>query len=128
MYQFPKQRPRFLKLSEIHFCHNAINSALHSISGSLVIAGLVVYLVLATTLFLEISALSSLQDNLFLKWFNTFFWIALYFHWLSGLKHLVAEHFLKPNQYQKLNSETSSKLLFHAWWLGSVVIIWNFLL
>ena len=128
MYQFPTQRPRFLKLSQIRFCQNAWLSALHRITGALLIATLLIYLLLLSQVLLNDLSLHSLQTSIWIKWLNTLFWISLYFHWLSGLKHLLSEHFLSAHHYQRFTSKQAATALLHAWWLGSVVVIWNFLI
>lgn len=128
MYQFPNHTPRFLNLREIRFCSNAIYSALHRISGAFLMACLFVYLLLATQLIFTDLSLASLQSSTLMKWVNTLFWISLYFHWLSGIKHMLGETLLKPEHYAFINGTKAKQILFHSWWLGSIVIIWNFLI
>ena len=52
-------------------------------------------------------------------------WSALAFHWLTGLRHILAEHFTQPHIYQKINSLSANLLIIALWCLITVLIIYQ---
>ncbi len=123
MYSFPGNRPRFLKLSSIHFPINALLSGAHRLTGLALVISLIGYLALANLILINPNvSLISISEHWILLCLHTAFWMALSFHWLSGLRHLLAEHFLAPKAYQMINSGFVSILLITLWIFMSLFI------
>ncbi len=126
MYSHPGNRPRFLKLSALHFPINAVLSGGHRLTGLALVISLVGYLTLANLILIHPGiTLISISDHWVLRCLHTAFWIALSFHWLTGLRHLLAEHFVTPKPYQIINSRFISLLLITVWALISLFIIYQ---
>lgn len=126
MYTHPGNRPRFLNLMAIKFPLNAKLSAMHRITGLMLIVSLLAYLALAhLILFDSTVTLTSIHNHFIVNCLNSAFWSTLTFHWLSGLRHLAAEHFTKPNSYQLINSSKVSYLLLATWLMVSIAIIYQ---
>jgi len=123
MYSSPDNRPRFLRFSALHFPVNALLSGAHRLTGLALVLSLVTYLVLANLIIIHPSvSLISISGHWLLLSLHTAFWIALSFHWLTGLRHLLAEHFVAPKPYQFINSGYITSLLFLLWVLISIFI------
>ncbi|VAW44482.1 hypothetical protein MNBD_GAMMA03-1898 [hydrothermal vent metagenome] len=126
MYSHPSNRPRSLKISNFRFPLNALLSGAHRATGLALVISLIVYLTLANLiLFIPIITLEKVADCWLTLVLHTGFWIALTYHWLSGLRHLCAEHFLQPETYQLINSNTVSYLLLGTWFISSLSIIYR---
>ncbi len=126
MYLHPGNRPRFLKLSAIHFPINALLSGGHRLSGLALIISLIGYLALANLLLIDPSiTLISISDHWLLLCLHTAFWMALSFHWLTGLRHLLAEHFTNPKPYQIINSDLITVFLMAIWVFISLFITYQ---
>ena len=126
MYSHPGNRPRSLKISNFHFPLNALLSGAHRATGLALVISLIAYLALANLiLFVPRITLDKVTDCWLTQLLHTGFWIALTYHWLSGLRHLCAEHFLQPETYQLINSNTVSYLLLGTWFIGSLSIIYR---
>lgn len=126
MYQFPDKRPRFLQLTKIHFPLNAKLSAAHRISGLLLIISLTGYLALLNLITLHpLVTFESVADHCIVKCAHSLFWTGLIWHWLTGIRHLMAEHFLSPEHYGFINSDTISYVLLTAWILFSALALWE---
>jgi len=124
MYQHPGNRPVFLNLMKIRLPLNAWLSVSHRISGLGLFISLIGYLALINLLLLHPAvSLNSVQDHWIVLSLHTVLWIALSFHWLSGLRHLLAEHFTSATPYQVINSKGVSQLLLLSWGMVSVFII-----
>ncbi|MBN2865662.1 MAG: succinate dehydrogenase, cytochrome b556 subunit [Thiotrichales bacterium] len=124
MYQHPGNRPTFINLLKIRFPLNAWLSVSHRISGLALVIALIGYLALINLILLHPEVtLSGIQGHWILLLLHTLFWTALTFHWLSGLRHLLAEHFTATKPYQIINSQGMSQLLLISWGLASVFII-----
>jgi succinate dehydrogenase / fumarate reductase cytochrome b subunit len=123
MYSHPGNRPRFLKLSAIHFPVNALLSGAHRLTGLALVISLVGYVTLANLMLIHPDvSLNSLSGHWLLRSLHTAFWMALSFHWLTGLRHLLAEHFIAPKPYEIINSGWVSALLIAQWILISIFI------
>ncbi|WP_373016880.1 succinate dehydrogenase, cytochrome b556 subunit [Thiomicrorhabdus sp.] len=123
MYQHPGKRPIYLSLWKFHFPLNAWLSAGHRISGMLLFISLLGYLALFNLIILNDNVtLESIRDHCFIRCLNSIFWTSLSYHWLTGLRHLLAEHFTRADAYQKINSHSVSLLLLSLWALLSVFI------
>ncbi|BCN93272.1 hypothetical protein THMIRHAM_10570 [Thiomicrorhabdus immobilis] len=123
MYRHPGNRPRFLSLTAFKFPLNAKLSALHRITGLILIISLLGYLALAQLIiFHPIVTMDSIHDHCFINCLNSVFWSAISFHWLSGIRHLFAEHFIQPHSYRLINSAKISYLLLSIWGLLTVFI------
>lgn len=116
MYSHPGNRPRFLKLSDFHFPLNALLSGAHRATGFALVISLLIYLVLGNLiLFTPSITLEPIASHWLTLLLHTGFWISLSYHWLSGLRHLFAEHFLQPEIYSFINSKIVSILLLVTW-------------
>jgi succinate dehydrogenase / fumarate reductase cytochrome b subunit len=126
MYSHPRNRPRFLKLSAIHFPINALLSVGHRLSGLALVISLIGYLTLANLMLIDPSvSLISISDHWLLLCLHTAFWMALSFHWLTGVRHLLAEHFVTPKPYQIINSGLISIVLITVWIFISLFITYQ---
>jgi len=125
MYTPSDKRPRFLSLTAFKFPLNAKLSALHRISGLMLIASLIGFLALMHLIVLHpLVTINSISDHCITNCLVTIFWSTITFHWLTGLRHLLAEHFTLPNLYQLINSDKVSYLLI-ALWLVITLLIFN---
>ncbi|WP_178862282.1 succinate dehydrogenase, cytochrome b556 subunit [Thiomicrorhabdus cannonii] len=116
MYQFPGNRPVYLSLRRFHFPLNAWLSALHRITGLLLVICLIGYLMLLNLLtFHPLVTLEAIRDHWILQCLHTTFWISLSYHWLAGLRHLLAEHFTQAAHYAAINSKTVSRIMLVVW-------------
>lgn len=126
MVSHPDNRPRFLRLTRLHFPLNALISAAHRISGTALIISLTSYLLLANALLLNPAlSLSEIANHWSLSGLHNAFWIGLSFHWLTGLRHLLAEHFTQATPYRLINSTASTTLLLSLWLLLSTLITYQ---
>ena len=126
MYQHPGKRPVFISLIKIRFPVNAWLSAGHRISGVMLFIALLGYLSLINLLLLNDSVtLDSIRTHWILLSLHTGFWIAMSFHWLTGLRHLMAEHFTAEKHYQRINSPQVSQLLLISWAFLSSAIFYQ---
>jgi len=124
MYQHPGNRPIFINLMKIHFPLNAWLSVSHRLSGVGLFIALIGYLALINLLLIHPTVtLNSVYDHWIVLSLNSLFWIALSFHWLTGLRHLLAEHFTAATPYRIINSKRVSQLLLVSWGVVSVFII-----
>ncbi|MCF6345925.1 MAG: hypothetical protein L3J00_05585 [Thiomicrorhabdus sp.] len=126
MYSHPSNRPRSLKISNFRFSLNALLSGAHRATGLALVLSLIAYLALANLiLFVPAVTLENVATCWLTQLLHTGFWIALTYHWLSGLRHLCAEHFLQPETYQLINSKAVSYLLLATWFIGSLSITYR---
>ncbi|MDG6777877.1 succinate dehydrogenase, cytochrome b556 subunit [Thiomicrorhabdus sp. zzn3] len=124
MYQHPGNRPVFLNLWKFHFPLNAWLSIAHRLSGILLFCSLIAYLALANLLIWhDAVSLANIRDHCFVRLLHTVFWISLSYHWLNGLRHLLAEHFIDPNLYRRINHQSVAWLMLSAWLVLSIIII-----
>ncbi|MBD3755382.1 MAG: succinate dehydrogenase, cytochrome b556 subunit [Gammaproteobacteria bacterium] len=123
MYQFPGNRPVYLNLRRFHFPLNAWLSALHRITGLILFICLLGYLFILNLLVLHpLVTLDAIRDHCILRCLHSAFWISLSYHWLAGLRHLLAEHFTQPAHYAAINSKTVSRIMLIAWGALSLFI------
>ncbi|MEA3405010.1 MAG: succinate dehydrogenase, cytochrome b556 subunit [Pseudomonadota bacterium] len=124
MYQHPGNRPIFLSLLKFRFPINAWLSAGHRLSGIALFISLLGYLALLNLiLFNDMVTLSGIRDHWILLCLHSAFWISISFHWLTGLRHLLAEHFTQPKLYQLINSKLVSQTLLVLWLLLTLLIL-----
>lgn len=124
MYQHPGNRPIFLSLLKFRFPLNAWLSAGHRLFGLALFISLLGYLALLNlTLFNATVTLDGIRDHWILLCLHSAFWISISFHWLTGLRHLLAEHFTQPKLYQLINSKHASQAVLVCWILLSFWIL-----
>lgn len=124
MYRHPGNRPRFLNLAQIHFPLNAKLSGLHRITGAVLVVCLLVFLGLANVFILYPNLhFATVSQHWSVTLLSSVFWLSLSFHWLSGLRHLLAEHFTNLKIYQTINSHTVSYLFIFTWIFMSFLIL-----
>ena len=116
MYQHPGNRPIFINLMKLRLPLNAWLSVAHRISGLGLFITLLGYLALLNLLLINHNVtLMSVQDHWIVLCLHSVFWSALSFHWLTGLRHLLAEHFTSPKPYKFINSAIVSQALLLSW-------------
>ncbi|WP_052501489.1 succinate dehydrogenase, cytochrome b556 subunit [Thiomicrospira microaerophila] len=128
----PRQDPRPVNLSLRHFRFppNAILSISHRVTGVLLVATLLGWLVWLNLVMFEPSRLPSHQAWLLSgagKVFLSLFWLALAFHWLAGLRHLLIEFCLNKRLTAFIRSESAVWLLLGLWFtlsLFALLRIW----
>ncbi|HIE40316.1 MAG TPA: hypothetical protein EYP76_02680 [Thiomicrorhabdus sp.] len=126
MYSHPGNRPRSLKISNFSFSLTALLSGAHRATGLALVISLLAYLILANLiLFVPAITLEKVAACWLTQILHTGFWVALTYHWLSGLRHLCAEHFLQPQTYQLINSKIVSYLLLATWFISSISITYR---
>lgn len=126
MYSHPGNRPRFISIKDFRFPINALLSAAHRITGSALIISLIAYIALANLILLHpLVTLESVTSHWLVLLLHTGFWTALSYHWLSGLRHLLAEHFLEPKLYEMINSKNVSFILIAVWIFATITVIYQ---
>ena len=126
MYSHPGNRPRFISIKEFRFPINALLSAAHRITGFALIVSLLAYIGLTNLILLNDSvSLADVTSCKLVLLLHTGFWIALSYHWLSGLRHLLAEHFIEPKLYEMINSKGVSFALITVWIFASITIAYQ---
>lgn len=124
MYQHPGQRPVYLSLSHFRFPLNAWLSIGHRVTGLGLFIALLGYLALTNLIvWHDLVSYQSVQGHWITNSLHSAFWISLAFHWLTGLRHLLAEHFTRPTLYQFINSKPASLTLLTLWLLLSFVVV-----
>lgn len=126
MYNHPGNRPRFLSLTAFKFPLNAKLSALHRITGLMLIVSLLGYLALFhLILFHPNVTMTSAFSHVIHKILFIFFWSAITFHWLTGLRHILSQHFTQPSIYKKINSLIVGYIIIAVWLLMTLWIIYQ---
>lgn len=124
MYNHPSNRPRFLSLTAFKFPLNAKLSALHRITGLMLIVSLLGYLALFhLILFHPNVTMTSVFSHCIHKILFVFFWSSITFHWLTGLRHILAQHFTHPCTYKRINGFVVSYSIIAVWLL---ITLWIF--
>ncbi len=120
----PDGRPRNLDLTRFHFPLNAVISGLHRVTGLLLLLCLLAYITIWNLQFIaHIDLPRFLQQAL-----HSVFWLAVGFHWFSGIRHLLAEHLAESRYYVKLNRPASAYSLLAIWALYAyfaIGVIWH---
>ncbi|MBN2647227.1 MAG: succinate dehydrogenase, cytochrome b556 subunit [Thiotrichales bacterium] len=123
----PQYRP--INLLAFRFPLNAWLSILHRITGGLLLLCLIAYLLLANLIWLNQEIrLSALHNHWLLLSLHTLFWSSLMFHWLSGVRHLLAETLYDKPAYLWLGQSMSQRLMLGLWLflsLGLAYQIWH---
>lgn len=123
MYIHPGKRPRFLSLLAFKFPLNAKLSILHRITGVFLLISLIGYIALLHLILLHPSVtLASVSEHCIIACMSTVFWSTLIFHWLTGVRHLIAEHFTQIRFYQIINSDWISYLIILLWLSASYFV------
>lgn len=119
-------RPVYLNLFQFHFPPNALLSISHRIAGIALILTLPIWLILFNFMVLEPQANHQawLQTTLG-KSFVLLFWLALYFHWLAGARHLFIEFCINSRFKQIARTNRMAWVTFFIWLLGAVFIGWE---
>lgn len=126
MYSHPGKRPRFLDLKAFRFPLTAKLSGLHRITGIMLILSLLGYLaIFHLILFHPNVTIESSHNHWVRNLLYSFFWSALSFHWLTGLRHLLGEHFIAPKTYQKINSPLANYSIVSLWVLLTLFIVYQ---
>ena len=126
MYQPADSRPRFLDLKKFKFPLNAKLSILHRISGLLLLISLIGYLALFNLIAWHPSVTyEAIQSHCILLCAHSFFWLGALWHWLTGIRHLAAEHFLQETHYRLINHPSLSQLLILTWIGLSMIALWR---
>lgn len=129
MYHHPGNRPVNLNLAAFRFPLNAYLSILHRITGVLMVIGLIVglwwlnELILFPENFSQNLALSHtlLGELLLFGWLSS-----LWFHWLAGGKHLLAEHDFLGISSCLNKSTNASKVALVLFAIGEILFAWLF--
>lgn len=125
MYQTDK--PRYLSLTAFKFPLNAKLSILHRITGVFLVLSLIKFLALIHLILLHPQVtLAAVSDHVIVLFLSSVFWITLAFHWLSGTKHLLAEHFTAEKTYNILNSDAAAYSMLTTWIVISAFILYYF--
>ena len=126
MYSHPGNRPRFISLSEFRFPLNALLSAAHRITGFALVVSLLGYIALTNLILLHpLVTLDSVSSHWIVLLLHTGFWLSLSYHWLSGLRHLLAEHFIEPQLYEIINSKAASFIVIALWCFAAISVIYQ---
>lgn len=128
MYPRPDKRPVYLNLFQFRFPLNAIVSISHRISGVLLVLGFAVLL-----LWLNLLVFSSepyaqkmaMWSHPLAKVFLSVFLMSLWFHWLSGARHLLMEHDVWGWLSDLRKSTASAQVMLWVFALGCAVIVWQ---
>jgi succinate dehydrogenase / fumarate reductase cytochrome b subunit len=129
MYQSPDIRPKNLNLFAFKFPLNAIFSILHRITGVALVLALTGYFFLANLIWLHSEIhLADIHDHWIILCLHSTFWLTAIFHWLTGVRHLLAETLFQTAWYEKLAGKWSSYLILILWLaasLYSLSLIWK---
>lgn len=120
------KRPVNLSLWHFQFPLNALVSISHRISGVVLILTLFIWLFLLNQMlfvpddFAKHQAwLSSIGGQIFLS----LFWLALWFHWLAGIRHLLIEFCLNSRIKTALRTHQAALGNFILWGFGALLIL-----
>ena len=118
------QHPVHLNLMRIRFYPNALLSISHRISGAVLALCLMVGLILANAVLLGGLNTSYITQTIVGKLFILLTLSSLFFHWLSGLRHLIIDWWPAANHQvpQAWFSGWAVSLLFIFWALGSLLL------
>ncbi|QBZ84075.1 Succinate dehydrogenase cytochrome b556 subunit [Hydrogenovibrio crunogenus] len=128
MYPRHDNRPVYLNLFKFHFPLNAILSILHRITGVLLVLSLGIGLIWLHGMILQPDAYA---ENLQIlthpigQLVLTLGGLSLWFHWLSGLRHLAMEHDLGGLLSQLERSRLSAQVLLLIFVIGSLWLLWE---
>lgn len=126
MYQHPGKRPVYINLAAFKFPLPAYVSILHRITGVLLSLGLLLGLVwLNWAVFHPESFQASLAllAHPLSKLIISGFLLSLWFHWLSGLRHLLIEHNVWNTLADLSRSRLTAKIMLLIFAVGAVWIL-----
>ena len=128
MYQFPGKRPINRNLLAFRFPLNAILSILHRISGvSMLVFGILAF-VWGVALVLQpphFEALMALATTPLAKIGWSLLALSLWWHWLTGLRHLLVEHNAFGLQTNAQTGQRSAAGTIGVFAVGTVLILWG---
>jgi succinate dehydrogenase / fumarate reductase cytochrome b subunit len=128
MFNHPGSRPRNINLFDFKFPLNAKLSILHRITGVVLILCLIAYLGVANLVVLHpVVTFEHIINHWIIQVLNISFWLAVSFHWLTGLRHLLAEHLLNDKTYKMINSNQVSYFIFVLWGVIALFIFYYIL-
>lgn len=113
-----KQRPINLDLTKIHFPITAISSILHRISGVIIfiIVGFLIWLLGLSLSSLEgFNQVIIITHNMFFKYINLIIVTVIFFHIISGIRHILIDFNYLP--------ETFNMGISSAKWIFAITII-----
>lgn len=128
MYPRHDNRPVYLNLFKFHFPLNAILSILHRITGVLLVLSFVLGLVwlhgmiLQPELYVENRQILTHPIGQLVL---TLGGLSLWFHWLSGLRHLAMEHNLGGLLSHLERSRLSGQVMLLIFVIGSLWLLWE---
>lgn len=120
------KRPVNISLWHFHFPLNALLSIAHRISGVFLIIALLVWLFSLNYLSIDPAHFSNHQawlSSVSGQLFVSLFWLALWFHWLLGVRHLLIEFCLNASVRDVLRTANAATASFVIWLIGSIAIM-----
>ncbi|MDG4811462.1 succinate dehydrogenase, cytochrome b556 subunit [Hydrogenovibrio sp. 3SP14C1] len=128
MYPRHDNRPVYLNLFKFHFPLNAIISILHRITGVLLLLSFLLGLIWLHNLVLYPDAYAqnlNLLSHPLGQSVLSLGSISLWFHWLSGMRHLVIEHNLGGLLSHLERSQLSGRIMLLGFVIGAVGLLWE---
>lgn len=128
MYPRHDNRPVYLNLLKFHFPLNAIISILHRITGVLLVLFLLLGLIWLHSIILQPETYAENRQvwthplgRLMLSLGS----ISLWFHWLSGVRHLLIEHNIGGLLSHLERSRLSGKIMLFIFVIGTLWLLWE---
>jgi succinate dehydrogenase / fumarate reductase cytochrome b subunit len=128
MYQFPDKRPVLRNPLAFRYPLAAVLSIMHRLSGmSIVLLGGLafvwgVWLVVAPQAF-EALMQGAVTPTAKIGW--SLLALSLWWHWLTGLRHLLVEHNVFGLQTNAQTGHRSAVITIAAFGFGTVLIVWG---
>lgn len=126
MYQHPGKRPVYINLAAFRFPLNAYVSILHRITGVLLSLGIMAGLIWLNWAILRPESFTeslALLQHPISKILISGFLVSLWFHWLSGLRHLLIEHNVWDTLKILDRSRLTAKIMLIIFALGALWIL-----
>lgn len=128
MYPRHDNRPVYLSLLKFHFPLNAVISILHRITGVLLVISLLLGLIWLHSVILQPETYAENRQvwthplgQLMLSLGG----ISLWFHWLSGVRHLLIEHNIGGLLSSLERSRLSGKMMLFIFVIGTLWLLWE---
>ena len=128
MYPRHDNRPVYLNLFKFHFPLNAIISILHRITGVLLLLSLLLGLIWLHNLVLSPDEYAQNRDLLSQPLGQVMLslgGVSLWFHWLSGVRHLAIEHNIGGLLTHLKRSQRSGRIMLLGFVIGAVGLLWE---
>lgn len=128
MYPRHDNRPVYLNLFKFHFPLNAIISILHRITGVLLLLSLLLGLIWLHNLILHPGSYVQNRDLLSQPLGQLVLSLggaSLWFHWLSGVRHLAIEHNIGGLLTHLERSQLSGRIMILGFVIGAVGLLWE---